>query len=211
MFALSMADRTAEKASCGDARLLSQPPLLRVRSFPGTKLGSGSDPLARNRVTAIRRICVNHHLAESGLTPIADVLSTRAQKLAPRSRKMAPETVPDPLGGNKTRGTSKQGRGRPPKATEQIEAVVEQISGEFHDGDHLPSNIGQAARLWKASGLSEAAFVSRLFEARSITKQRGDIKKRASGEAGEWGMRNRMPYYFAVVRDLLGMKEAEAP
>ena len=61
------------------------------------------------------------------------------------------------------------------------------------------------------SGLSEAAFVGRLYEARSITKQRGDIQKRASGEAGEWGMRNRMPYYFAVVRDLLGMKGGDSP
>jgi len=71
--------------------------------------------------------------------------------------------------------------------TEQIEAVVELFSGEFHDEEHVRSNIGQAARLWKASGLTEAAFVSQLYEARSITKHRSDIRKRAESEAGGVG------------------------
>jgi hypothetical protein len=97
--------------------------------------------------------------------------------------------------------------GRQPKTTGQIEAVLEQISGEFHDDEHVRSNIGQAARLWKASRLDEGVFLDRLFEARSVTKQQGGIEKRASGEAGEWGMRNKMPYFFVVLRDRLGMKE----
>jgi hypothetical protein len=119
---------------------------------------------------------------------------------------------PDAYSVSRSSAPSRGTRGRPPRATEQIEAVLEQISGEFHDEEHLRSNVGQAARLWRASGLSEADFVGRLYEARSITKDRGTtIQKPATGEAGEWGMRNRMPYFFAVVRDLLGMKGGEAP
>ena len=34
-------------------------------------------------------------------------------------------------------------------------------------------------------------------------------KKRAK-DGGEFGVRNRMPYYFSVLRDLLGMKEDQA-
>jgi hypothetical protein len=97
-------------------------------------------------------------------------------------------------------------RGRPPKTTEQIAALVEQFSGEFHDEEHVKPNISQAARLWKASGLSEDAFCHRLYEAASITK-RYDVQKRADGEAGKWGMRNKMPYYFTVLRDVLGMRD----
>ena len=84
--------------------------------------------------------------------------------------------------------------------------LIERFSGEFHDDDHLKPNISHAARLWKASGLSEDAFCHRLYEAASITKGY-DIQKRADGEAGKWGARNKMPYYFVVLRDILGMKD----
>jgi hypothetical protein len=97
-------------------------------------------------------------------------------------------------------------RGRPPKVTPQIVALIEQFSGEFHDDDHVKPNISHAARLWKESRLPEDAFCQRLYEARSITKQY-DVQKRAEGEAGKWGARNKMPYYFVVLRDLLGMKD----
>jgi hypothetical protein len=47
-----------------------------------------------------------------------------------------------------------------------------------------------------------------LTEAKAITLRR-DIKKRAT-VGGEVGARNKMPYYFKVLRDLLGPKGAEA-
>jgi hypothetical protein len=147
--------------------------------------------------------------AKRGLTPIAEALSTTARKLAPRSPKSGPETAADPLGGNKTGGAPKRSRGRPPKAPPQIEWIITQVSGEFHDEEHTASNLSQAARLWKASGQSEGAFYNLVGEARSITKTY-DIQKRASGEAGEYGFRNKMPYFFSVLRDLLGMKEIQA-
>ena len=46
-------------------------------------------------------------------------------------------------------------------------------------------------------------------EARAVTKQY-NVKKRAPGQAGELGLRNKMPYFFQVLRDLLGMKEHQA-
>ena len=85
-------------------------------------------------------------------------------------------------------------------------SLIAQFSGELHDEDSERPNISQAAKLWKASGLSEDAFCQRLFEARTITK-RYDVEKRAEGEAGKFGARNKMPYYFVVLRDLLGMKD----
>jgi hypothetical protein len=85
-------------------------------------------------------------------------------------------------------------------------AQIEQLSGELHDEDHLSSNVGQACRLWQASGLDEAVFADRMLEARSITKQRV-IHKAASGELGELGLRNKMPYFFSVLRGLLGMAD----
>jgi hypothetical protein len=99
-------------------------------------------------------------------------------------------------------------RGRAPKATEWIQTEVERYSDEFHDSEHLAQNTGQAARLWKASGLSEASFCQLMGEARATTKQY-NVKKRAPGQAGELGLRNKMPYFFSVLRDLLGMKDEQ--
>ena len=153
---------------------------------------------------------------KSAFTAVGQVLATRKVSPPVKDTPSRPKTGPGTAPGAEDASyvipaesaPSRPARGRPPKATEQIEAVLEQISAEFHDDEHLQSNIGQAARIWKDSGLNEAAFVGRLYEARSITKQRGDIQKRASGDAGEWGARNRMPYFFVVVRDLLGLKES---
>ena len=58
-----------------------------------------------------------------------------------------------------------------------------------------------------AVGHPEAAFCQILGEARLVTKQQGNIHKRAGGEAGQMGLRNRMPFFFVVARDLLGLKE----
>jgi hypothetical protein len=134
--------------------------------------------------------------------------------LADRFHTLTPDAVSEALGRDLRASSTESGledhptsrRGRPPKATEQVAALIEQFSGELHDEEHVRQNLSQAARLWKESGLAEDAFCQRLFEARSITK-RYDIQKPAEGEAGKYGARNKMPYYFAVLRDLLGIRE----
>jgi hypothetical protein len=91
----------------------------------------------------------------------------------------------------------------PPKLPPYLERLVSRYSEELHDDAHIPQNLGQAGRLWKTSGWSEAAFGQALIEAKAITLRR-DIKKRAT-VGGEVGARNKMPYYFTVLRDLLGV------
>ena len=90
----------------------------------------------------------------------------------------------------------------------RIARLVEQVSDEFHDAGHAPSNVGQASRLWATSGRSEEAFARLLLEARARTKRRGNVRTRASGDAGALGLTNRMPYFFAVLRDLLAREGA---
>jgi len=97
-------------------------------------------------------------------------------------------------------------RGHSPKAAPYIAQLLTDWSSELHDAEHTASNISQAMRLYKGSGLSEESFVARLYEARAITKQRGNISKDAQGN-GLPGLKNKMPYYFAVLRDLLGLKD----
>jgi hypothetical protein len=138
--------------------------------------------------------------SKDGPSSIGQIL--KARKLAPRS----PKTGPGAADEGRSRLGSRGGRKRP-ESTPYIEALITQFSSEFHDEHALDSNLGQAARLYRASGLPEDQFVARLYEARSITKDRGNITKPAQGQAGELGLRNRGAYYFKVLRDLLGMKE----
>jgi hypothetical protein len=98
-------------------------------------------------------------------------------------------------------------RGRPPKTPPApiIAQLITEVSREFHDDEqHIKSNITQATNLWQRSGMSESDFVHYvLYPARSTTKQQGNIRKPAA-EGG--GLRNKLPYFFGVVRDLAGLK-----
>jgi hypothetical protein len=148
---------------------------------------------------------------KEGFTPIADLLISNVKKRGRRSSKTAPEGSSDTqASGNHhhlVESLPKRGRGRPPKAPPQIEWLITEISGEFHDNEaSFRSNVSRAARLWKDSGRSESDFAQLVGEARSITKTY-DIQKRASGDAGEWGARNKVPYFFSVLTDLLGLKD----
>jgi hypothetical protein len=138
--------------------------------------------------------------SKDGPSSVGQIL--QARKLAPRRPKKGPGAADEGRSGPRS-----QGRRRRPESTPYIEALITQFSSEFHDEHALDSNQGQAARLYQASGLVEQQFVARLYEARSITKDRGNITKPAPGQAGELGLRNRGAYFFQVLRDLLGMKE----
>jgi hypothetical protein len=81
--------------------------------------------------------------------------------------------------------------------------MVEEISGEFGDGGHVPSNISQAARLWQASGRSEQGFVQLMYEARSITLEQVRTSGQARRSGGRRQIKNRMAYFFSVLKDVL--------
>ncbi len=113
-----------------------------------------------------------------------------------------------PHGPAPTRSTATPGRGRPPKAPEFLAATMEEITHRLNDDPkNVRSNTTRATKLWKTSGLPEDKFVtSVLYKARSLAQQQGNVTKRAAAGAG--GIINRVPYFFAVVEDLLGLKES---
>jgi hypothetical protein len=102
------------------------------------------------------------------------------------------------------------GRGEPPpRLPTYLADLVTRYSEELHDPEHVPQNLGQAGRLWQQSGWSEASFGQALTEAKTITLK-SNVKKRAR-VGGELGARNKMPFYFTVLRDILGMRRADQP
>ncbi len=62
--------------------------------------------------------------------------------------------------------------------------------------------------LFEQAEVDAEAFLERMYEARKITKGRANIQKRAEvGKNPAWpaGFPNRMPYFFSVLEDLLGL------
>jgi hypothetical protein len=90
--------------------------------------------------------------------------------------------------------------------SERIEVVIEELSEDFDDSTHRRANCTQALRLFHRSGLSEDAFESRLYEARSITRDEMN-RRRLTGTGAP--VNNRMAYFFGVLRHELGMTDAE--
>src|SRR6266487_1200681 len=87
--------------------------------------------------------------------------------------------------------TAEQGR-EVQHIPESMEASIDDISTEFHDARNRRSNRTHVLHIYQVSGKSAERFTSSLYEARSITKQQGSIKK-------------QMPYFFRVLEDITGV------
>ncbi len=85
-----------------------------------------------------------------------------------------------------------------------IEYVVD-LSAEFIDTASIASSTTRAVNLFRRSGLSLEEFIDIMTEARAVTKERmASIKKRNRD-----GDKTRMPYYFAVLEDKIGLRQEE--
>jgi hypothetical protein len=154
---------------------------------------------------------------DDGLTPVGEVVKTRRQRTSqsaserrgavasPRVDSLASSSESGPSGRSRAGGR----RSLADQAPSSIAAVMEQTSGELYD-EHQRSSLSRAVKLWQQSKQSESAFIAAIYAARKIAKQQGHIAKAASGEAGEHGLKNRMPYFMRVLEDQLGLKQ-DAP
>jgi hypothetical protein len=93
-----------------------------------------------------------------------------------------------------------------PQYSALISQRIADLSLLFHDQDHQRSNRTRALRLWAESNLGEQTFAHMVQEARLIAGKRGNIEKDAADGVGTFdGAKNRMPYFFAVLEDLVDM------
>ena len=180
-----------------------------TRRSPSSEMLTVSQTISRRGRVAPEDATRSSHTAQGTTIDAADgagdqpTSSTARNAAQRRSRPGRQELAPREEPGDPRRGSR---RPPPPKLPPQLEDLVTRYSEELHDAEHLPQNLGQAGRLWQSSGWSEAEFGRALADARAITLRR-DIKKRAT-VGGDVGARNKMPYYFKVLRDLLGIKES---
>jgi hypothetical protein len=145
----------------------------------------------------------------NSFTTVGEVLKGRktgsGRKPAAKSSETASETASSARAGVR-QGRAKAGLPEPPA---WLVEHITRLSHELHDPTHAEGNIGQAHNLFLFTGAEERRFQDRLSEAKRLTLKY-DIEKKAEGEAGEWGQRNKMPYFFKVLRDQLGLKDVPA-
>lgn len=84
-----------------------------------------------------------------------------------------------------------------------IEDYITDYSREMRDDAKLSSSVSRAFNIYQRSGMDLDAFLGALILARSTTqKNSAAIKKMAPGTEGH---KAKMPYFFGVLEDLLGV------
>ncbi len=92
-----------------------------------------------------------------------------------------------------------------------IQAYLEDFSRELGDQAPLKSTTTRAVNLYRESGIELERFIPYLFEAKAITQEKsGSIKKRRGGADSMLSPKAKVPYFFGVLEDLLGLKEGDS-
>ncbi len=81
----------------------------------------------------------------------------------------------------------------------EIETGVRSAALELHD-NNIEASVAAAFRLWWTSRLRGRRFAQLVYLARDVTRQRISL---GVVQGGEPGRRKAMPYFFAVLRDLV--------
>jgi hypothetical protein len=90
-------------------------------------------------------------------------------------------------------------RERTSRSLGEIETGVRSAAVELRDND-IEASVAAAVRLWWSSRLRGRRFAQLVYLARDVTRQRISL---GVVQGGEPGRRKAMPYFFAVLRDLI--------
>ena len=104
--------------------------------------------------------------------------------------------------------------GDPPGTTEQREqlrAYLADFCPELGDEAPLAASVTRALNTFAAAGVHPARWGDALYRARAITQEHtGQITKR-SGTAAGARRKNKMPYFFSVLEQLVGLRPEPSP
>jgi len=92
-----------------------------------------------------------------------------------------------------------------------LQPYIEDFAREFGDEAKLSSSLSRAVNLCDRSGLDIDEFIDVLLAARAKTKEKSASISKQAGDGGMWGTKkNRMPYWFKIVEDMLGLKDQQS-
>lgn len=94
------------------------------------------------------------------------------------------------------------------EAYQIIQACVSDFARELNDTASLKASTTRAYNLYRRAGVSQDDFVAQLYAARAIVKERvASIRSRGSDAASGFPRKQQAGYYFAVLEDLLGLRD----
>ncbi len=134
----------------------------------------------------------------------------------PSARPEAPHDARPPAPGRQGRDTASQPRRERPSAAEAearrvILAYIGGYAREFNDQAKLKASTTRAFNLYRQAGVALDDFSATLGEARAITQeQTAAIRARVDDGTTAFPRKNKMAYFFAVLEDLLGVREGRA-
>ena len=76
---------------------------------------------------------------------------------------------------------------------------------EFNDQATLKQSVSRAYNLLQRSNLDIGTFVSRMYEARAITKERSASITSILADSRSISAKHKMAYWFSVLEDLCGL------
>jgi hypothetical protein len=89
-----------------------------------------------------------------------------------------------------------------------LQAYIGDFGREFNDQAPLKTSTTRAYNLFKRSGVSREVMIDQLYTARAIVKERtAGIRSRGADDAYGVATKNKAAYFFAVLEDLLGLRE----
>jgi Bacteriophage replication protein O len=150
-----------------------------------------------------------------GMTTIAEAIARRRRQ-RPELSRPAPETPGSAQSGARAESARRVIRPRQvpqqDEAYQVIQAYIADFRRELNDRAPLRSSTTRAYNLYKRSGLDQDAFIAQLYAARAIVKERAAaIRTQGDDNAAGFPIKHRAGYWFAVLEDLLGLREPPAP
>lgn len=85
-----------------------------------------------------------------------------------------------------------------------LSSYIQDLAREFRDEAPLPSSVTRAVNLYASSGLDLDDFVTVMMGARRTTQERTASIRKGTAKGGSLTGKNKMPYFFEVLADLLG-------
>lgn len=98
------------------------------------------------------------------------------------------------------------------EARQVLVSYMKDYVRELGDTAPLQSTVSRAYNLMERSGLDLDTFISKLYEARSKTQERTASITTRGEQKDPWGQvrKTKMPYFFSVLEDILGLKSSRS-
>jgi hypothetical protein len=148
-----------------------------------------------------------------GAVPLGEILKLRQQAAATIGQSGHPAAIPPGDAGG--RRLAAAGRGGRLKGTaeerDRLRAFLGDFAAELGDEASLASSITRALNVFKTATVPPELWGDHLYRARAITQEHTAQITKQSSNGRTLRRKNKMPYFFEVLEDLLGLRSDPPP